>query len=337
MAHAETFLYVSDGGNQKIAAYQLNDDSGKLSLVEALDVKAAPGSLAVAPDRRHLFTSLRSISQIASYRLAPSGKLELIGTTALDPTANATYVATDQKGRYLFSASYSGGRVAVHAIDSDGQLGEQPLQTIDTAKTAHAAVVTRDNRWVFVPHVTPNAIYQFRLAESTGKLTQRENAAGGKPGAGPRHLAIHPSQKFACSSDETGNSITLYSLDAEKGLQPLQTLSTLPDTFTGQNTTADVKFHPSGKFVWVSNRGHDSLAGFAFNEVAGKLTSLGQTTTEKTPRSFNIVPSGKFLFAAGEGLGKLQSYRIDQESGELEPLARYDVGKSLTWVLAIER
>lgn len=337
MAHAETLLYVSDGGNQKIAAYELDDDSGKLSLVEVLDVKAAPGSLAVDPARRHLFASLRSASQIASYRLAQSGKLELIGTTTLAPTANATYVATDRTGKYLFSASYSGGRMAVHAIDGDGKLSEQPLQTIDTAKTAHAAVVTRDNRWVFVPHVTPNAIYQFRLDESTGKLTQQENAEGGKAGAGPRHLAIHPSQKFACSSDETGNSITLYSLDAEQGLKPLQTLSTLPEAFTADNTTADVKFHPSGKFVWVSNRGHDSLAGFAFDEAAGKLTPLGQTPTEKTPRSFDIVPSGKFLFAAGEGSGKLQSYRVDQESGKLEPLARYDVGKSLTWVLAVER
>ena len=336
MVYADTLLYVSDGGGQKIVVYQLHEDSGKLTLIEQVDVQAGTGSLAVDPTRKFLFASLRSTSTLASYRIGPGGKLDPINTTSLDPQANATYVSTDREGKYLLTASYSGGRVAVHSID-DGKLSKEPLQTIDTAKTAHAAVVSGDNRWVFVPHVAPNAIYQFRLDETNGKLTAQKHAPGGREGAGPRHLAIHPSQKFSCSSDESGNSITLYSLDADTGLKPLQTLSTLPADFDGKNSTADVKFHPSGKFVWVSNRGHDSLAGFRFDADQGQLTSIGQTPTEKTPRSFDVSPSGKWLCAAGEGNGKLAVYRIDNASGKLGSPTSLNVGKSLSWVLAVER
>ena len=117
----------------------------------------------------------------------------------------------------------------------------------------------------------------------------------------------------------------------------MQTLSTLPADFKGRNTTAEVKVHPSGKFVWVSNCGHDSLAGFAIETKTGKLTALGQTRTEKTPRSFDISPDGRFVLAAGESSGKLAVYQVDLETGKLTLRHTYDVGKSLTWVLAINR
>jgi 6-phosphogluconolactonase len=334
MAQAETLLYVSDAGNQRIVVYRIGGASGELlTQIQAVDVKAAPGSLAIGDS---VFASLRSTFQLAHYQINKRDKLEWIDTVSLEPDCPATYLAKDRTGKYLFWASYQAGRVGVHGIDNGGKLSEKPLQVIETAKTAHAAVVSGDNCWVFVPHVEPNAIFQFRFDEKTGELTLHSKAPGGKDGAGPRHLAIHPSQKFACSSDETGNSITLYSLNAERGLKPLQTLSTLSDDFTGKNSTADVKFHPSGKFVWVSNRGHDSLAGFRFDEAAGKLTAIGQTPTEKTPRSFEVVPSGDYAFAAGEGSGKLAAYSIDKESGKLDRIATYETGKSLTWVSAVE-
>src|SRR6202008_3834598 len=137
------------------------------------------------------------------------------------------------------------------------------------------------------------------------KLTPAGMAPGGAQGAGPRHLAFHPTKDLAFTSDESGSSITAYRYERGKGLTPLQTLSTLPADFKGQNSTAEVKVHPSGKFVWVSNRGHDSLAGFAIDARAGTLTALGQTPTEKTPRSFDVSPDGRFVLAAGEDSGKL--------------------------------
>jgi len=336
MLSADTFLYVSDAGNQRIVIYKIDNESGKLTPVDEVDVKAAPGPLVADPTRKYLFASLRSSFQIASFRIAKSGKLEPINTVSLQQGANATYLATDHTGKYLFSASYAGGRVVAHELGADGKIGRQ-IQLVETTKTAHSTVVPRDNRWVFVPHVAPNAIYQFSLDAATGQLTQRESAKGGKDGAGPRHLAFHPSQSHAFTSDETGSSITLYAYHKENGLEPLKTLSTLPAGFTGNNTTAEVKVHPNGKLVWVSNRGHDSLAGFRFDERSGELTAIGHTPSEKTPRSFEIVPSGDFLLAAGEGSGKLAAYRIKKESGQLDPIATYDVGKSLTWVAAVQQ
>src|SRR5262249_50531550 len=149
---------------------------------------------------------------------------------------------------------------------------------------------------------------------ATGKLAEAGKAAGGTRKSGPRHLAFHPTLKRAFSSDEQGSSITAYRFEPDVGLKPVQTLSTLPAGFTGRNTTADVKVHPNGKFVWVSNRGHDSLAGFAIDSQ-GKLSALGQTSTEKTPRSFDIAPDGRWLFGAGEGSGKLAVFRVDRETG----------------------
>ena len=183
----------------------------------------------------------------------------------------------------------------MHGIGADGSIKTPPVQTIETAKTAHCVAVDADNRWVFVPHVSPNAIYQFKLDVESGKLTQAGKAPGGTEKAGPRHLAFHPVHKLAFTSNEVESSITAYRLDPTDGLKPLQTLSTLPGDFKGANTTAEVKVHPSGKFVWVSNRGHDTLAGYRIDAKSHELASLGQTPTEQTPRSFEFDPDGHFL------------------------------------------
>jgi 6-phosphogluconolactonase len=166
-------------------------------------------------------------------------------------------------------------------------------------------------------------------------LTEMSQAPGGAEKAGPRHLAFHPTKNLAFTSDESGSSISAYQVDPKAGLKPLQTLSTLPTDFAGENSTAEVKVHPSGKYAWVSNRGHDSLAGFSINDQ-GKLTAIGQTPTEKTPRSFDIDSSGRFVFGAGEGSGKLAFFACDRETGKLTRLETYDVGKSLTWVLVVD-
>ena len=335
-ARAATFVYVSKAAENQIAVFKMNDD-GSLKPTATVDVAGAPGSLAASYNRKFLFASLRTSFLIGSYAIDPqTGGLTLVSTTKLDDGKNAAFVAPDRTDRFLFSASYQGGRVVVHAVDEAGKLGEQPLQMIETTKTAHAALVRPNNKLVLVPHVAPNAVYQFRFDAAAGKLAEAGQAAGGAEGAGPRHLAFHPSLKFAFTSNESGSGITLYGLDETKGLTPLQTLSPLAEGYAEKNTTADVKVHPSGRFVWVSNRGHDSLAGFAFDAATAKLTPLGQTPTEKTPRSFDIEPSGKFLYAAGEGTGKLAAYRIDAATGRLERFTEYEIGKSLTWVQTVE-
>jgi 6-phosphogluconolactonase len=335
VAHAATYVYVSMAPEQKIQIYRLDVSSGMLTPIEAVAVDGAPGCLSIDPQKMVMYATLRSTSTLASYRIdATSGKLTHLSTAALVPGENAAFVRTDRTGRWLFSASYAAGKVVVHGINDDGTIRSPAVQTITTALTAHCIAVDRENRFVFVPHVAPNAVYQFRLDVSTGLLTDAGKAPGGAEKAGPRHLAFHPTKNLAFTSNESGSSITAYRYDPAAGLSPLETLSTLPPDFQGQNTTADVKVHPNGKFVWVSNRGHDSLACFAIDSSGG-LSAQERTPTEKTPRSFEIDPSGRYAFGAGEGSGKLAVFQIDQDSGKLSRLATYDVGKSLTWVLAV--
>jgi 6-phosphogluconolactonase len=333
---ADTFVYVSLAPEQKIQVFRLDPKDGKLAAVEAVAVEGAPGALAVDPHKKFLFASLRTTNSLASFRIDPdTGKLKPLSTAALPKGENAAFVGTDRTGRWLISASYAAGKVVVHRIKDDGVIESPPVQTVETVKTAHSFVTDRDNRFVFVPHVAPNAIYRFQFDAATGKLTEAGKAPGGSEKAGPRHLAWHPTQALAFTSDEQGSSITAYRYDPKDGLKPVQTVTTLPVEFKGMNTTAEVKVHPSGKFVWVSNRGHDSLAGFAIDGETGKLSPLGQTPTEKTPRSFDLSPDGRYVFAAGEGSGKLAAYQVDAGTGKLTPLQTYDVGKSLTWVMVV--
>lgn len=335
-ASSATFIYVSKAPEQQIQIYRLDPKAKKLNAVDTFAVEGTPGSLGVDPDKKFLYASLRNINRLGSYRIDPkTGKLTLLNTVDLDDGANAAFVGTDRTGQWLISASYSAGKVVVHKINDDGSIASPAVQTVETAQTAHCIAVSSDNQMVYVPHVAPNAVYQFRFDATTGTLTDAGQAPGGAEGAGPRHLAFHPAQDFAYTSDESGSSITAYAIDKQGLLKPAQTLSTLPEDFTAENSTAEVKVHPNGKFVWVSNRGHDSLAGFKISED-GKLSPIGQTPTEKTPRSFDIDPSGRFAYGAGEGSGKLAFFTCDPQMGKLKRIETVDVGESLSWVLAIE-
>lgn len=334
-AYADTFVYVSMAPEQKIQVYRLDAATGMLTAVDATAVAGVPGALAVDPRRTFLFASLRTTGALASFRIDPAtGKLTPLSTAALPKGENAAFVGTDRTGRWLLSASYAAGKVVVHGLAADGTIRTPAVQTVTTTKTAHAVAFDPENRFAFVPHVAPNAVFQFRFDPATGRLTEA-GKAGGAAKAGPRHLAFHPTLPFAFTSDEQGSSVTGYRFEPAAGLKPVQTLSTLPVNFKGSNTTAEVKVHPSGKFVWVSNRGHDSLAGFAIDD-SGKLSALGQAPTEKTPRSFDVEPDGRFVLAAGEGSGKLAVYQVEPSTGRLTRAHTYDVGKSLTWVLAVK-
>ena len=191
------------------------------------------------------------------------------------------------------------------------------------------------NRFVFVPHTRPNLIFQFTFDEKAGSLTPSSlPKVSTAENTGPRHLGFHPERPFVYFDNEQGSSVTAFKLDESDGtLTAFQTLSTLPRDFKGRNTCADLELTPCGRFLYAANRGHDSIAGFSVDADTGKLTSIGQTATEKTPRSFNIDPGGRYLYAAGQASDRLASYRIDKKSGRLEPLTIYSVGKRPSWVL----
>jgi len=335
--HAKTFVYISVAGEKKIAIYQQNEQDVTLHHLEDVEVPGSPGCLEVDPEKKYLFASIRSVKKFMSFAINPeNGKLKLI--SSVPAGGNAAYIATDRDGRYLLSAYYGEGKVAVHRLKKEGVIAPEIVQTIPTDKNAHAILPDQTNQFVFVPHTGPNAVYQFSWNPQQGKLKANDPALfKSDAGMEPRHLAIAKDNRFIYFDNEKGSSVTACKLDPKTGtLTAFQTISTLPKGFEGNNTCADIELSPSGKYLYASNRGHNSIACFAVDAKSGKLTSLGQEPTEEIPRSFNVDPDGGWLYAAGQKNGKLAAYQIEPATGKLKRIATYEVGKSPSWVEVVK-
>jgi 6-phosphogluconolactonase len=221
-----------------------------------------------------------------------------------------------------------------------------------TAPGAHAIATDPSNRFAFVPHIArlndnvleppkenpgPNMILQFRFDAQTGRLTPNSPfRVEPAERLGPRHYCFHPTQDLVYFSNEQGCSVTGYRLDRASGtLSAVQTVTTLPDGYSARNTCSQIHLlTASGQFMYVANRGHNSIAGFAVDAVTGHLTGIGHVSTEAVPSAFSLDPAGHFVFAAGTASGQLASYRISGETGALTPLAIYAVGQRPAAVLA---
>ncbi len=238
----------------------------------------------------------------------------------------------DRTGRYALVANYSGGSVACLPIAEDGQLAEATAfiqhqgssvnRKRQDAPHAHSVHLDAANRFAFVADLGLDKIMIYRFDAARGQLTPHEPPfASMAPGSGPRHFAFHPNGKFAYVINELASTITALAYDSKRGtLESLQTVSTLPAGPVPGNTTADVQVHPSGKFLYGSNRGHDSIAAFTLDPQTGKLTYVENESTQgKTPRNFAIDPSGTFLLAANQDTNNVVVLRIDPKSGSLAP------------------
>ena len=338
---APYFVYVTLSGEDRIAIYAMDRDSGKLDVVDVVAVPGLPAPLALHPSRRFLFAARRSDLEISSFEVdSASGRLSHIGSVPLE--SDPCYLATDRTGGYLFSAYYAAGGIGVHRIREDGSLDGDPVEWRSTAPGAHSIQADPSNQFVFVPHIATlsdesdglNAILQFSFDQETGRLTPLSPPQVA-PGArsGPRHFCFHPTLDLLYFSDEQGNSVTSYSLDPALGtLRPVQTVSTLPEGTTVSNTCAQIQISPTGRMLYAPNRGHDTIACFSV-DAKGRLERVANVPTEPTPRAFSLDPAGKFLLAAGLDSGKLAAYRTDEAAGNLEPVATYDMGSGPMWVL----
>jgi len=330
-------MYIAVQGDDKLLQFALDPESGALDQRNVLAVQGAPGPLAVDPSSRFLYAARRSDKAISSFAIDPrDGSLSQIGTVELE--SDPPYLFADRTGRFLLSSYYAAGKVAVHPIGADGAVHGPPVEWRDTATGAHSVQTDPSNKFAFLPHIAdrgPNEIWQFHFDASTGCLTPNTPAKAQPPaGAGPRHFCFHPSKSIVYFVNEQGCSVTAYTLDAVTGmLANLQTVSTLPEGFDGKNSCADIHITPDGRFVYASNRGHNSIARFAVDGATGALTGLGQTPTEAVPRAFHLDPAGRFLFAAGQESGRLAAYRVDGATGTLEPLQTYEIGTRPMWVL----
>ena len=333
---AATFVYVSIGGDNALAVFEQNADDGSLSLRHRLTLAGKPGPLAIGPSKRFIYAAIRPQGSVVTLAVDPlSGEPRQIASAAV--AADPVYLATDRQERFLFAAYYGAGTAVVYPIATDGAVEGEPTSIVMTDKNPHSIMVDPTNRYVYVPNTGADKVMQFHFDSQEGRLTPN------MPGAlrtgvmtGPRHFCFHPMLPKVYFVNEKGNSVTVCDWNRDDGtLAAQQTISTLPEEFDGRTNTAHIEVTPSGKFLYASNRGHDSLAMFAVDPTTGELTSLGQQPTEATPRSFTIDPSGQFLHAAGQASGRLASYRIDETTGRLKPLATYELGNGPAWVLAV--
>jgi 6-phosphogluconolactonase len=328
-------LYVSESGDKRLAVYHLDEATGALERKGAVDLPGSPGSLALSPDHRHLHASIRSTRQAASFTLDPSTGLPGDPVFA-DLGFNAAYLYVDKTDRWLLAASYSEGVAGVLPLTA-GRVGGAPVSVLETGKKAHAIQTSPDNRFAFVPHVGElNKVEQLRFDATTGRLSRNDppHLPGGS-GEGPRHLQFHPNGRWAYFVNEQGRSVTLCDYDAARGtLSPRQSLSTVPNGWT-TGSCADLHLTANGRFLYASNRGHDSLALFLVDPATGQLTSQGQAPTEKTPRSFCLTPGDAWVVAAGEGSHTLAVYRRDPQTGGLARVQSVPCGKGPAWILPL--
>ena len=333
-------MYVTLSEEDRVAIFDVDADTGRISPIGEATITGRPAPLAVDLTRNVLYVGRRDVPEISSY-LIDQGTGGLTPTGSVSLEGDPCYLATDRSGKYLLSSYYNAGRAAVHPIGDDGSVGAPAIEWRATGGGAHSIQTDPSNRFAFVPHIAggngPNAIFQFRFDEKTGHLTPNSPPTVPQESeAGPRHFCFHPKKDVLYFSNEQGCSVTAYTFDRSAGtLTAFQTLSTLPDGYEGRNSCAQIRITPSGRFLYAPNRGHNSIACFSLDDSDGSMRSIGTVPSEAVPRAIGLDPDGNFLYAAGLESGRLAAYRIDPSTGELALLETYDVGRGPMWVLVI--
>jgi 6-phosphogluconolactonase len=340
----ELLVYVgtyTTGKSEGIYLYRFDLSSGELKHVTSTSRVVNPSFLTLAPSRRYLY----SVNEVQEFAGKKSGAVSAFAvdqrTGALrllnqQPSlgADPCYVDVDAGGRFVLVANYTGGNVTVFPVQRDGSLGEPTDMKQGRGSSvnkerqegphAHCIVLDPTNRFAYSCDLGTDKIMIFRFDAGNGKLVPGETPwVQVKPGAGPRHLAFYPNGRYVFVLNEMHSTVTAFTRDPEKGsLQELQTLTTLPKDFTGANTSADIHLSPNGRFLYCSNRGHDSIAVFTVDPRNGALTSVGNESTRgMTPRNFAIDPTGTFLLVANQKSDNIVVFRIDQRTGRLSSTA----------------
>ncbi len=331
--------YTKNSASKGIYVYSLNLTSGALTLKHEVAGGVNPSYLALHPEGRYLYAVNEMMTldgertgAVRAFAVDPeTGGLTFLNQQPSQGTGPC-YVSVEQTGRYVLVANYMGGSVAMLPIQSDGHVGEatDAVQHHGSGVNprrqegphAHSIVVDPTNQYALVADLGLDKVMIYKLDLGQGKLRPNDTPwAEVTPGAGPRHSVFHPNGKYAYLINELDSTITVFAYDSTNGtLETLQTVPTLPEDFEGQSTCADIHLTPDGRYLYGSNRGHDSIVIFAVDETTGRLSYIGHEPTQgKTPRNFMIDPTGAFLLAANQDSDNIVVFRIDAQTGELTP------------------
>ncbi|NBV20463.1 MAG: lactonase family protein [Proteobacteria bacterium] len=324
--------------SQGIYMFNFNAATGEVGKPELAGEAVNPSFLAFHPDGKHLYAvgevndvGGKKGGGVSAFAIQPDGKLKLLSQHSTVGTGPC-FVSVDKSGKVALAANYGGGSVVALPIRPDGSVGEhsgfvqhegKSVTKRQSQPNAHSVNVSPDNRFAFVADLGLDKIMIYKLDAAKGTLTPNDPPfTAVAPGSGPRHFAFHPSGKFAYLICEINLTMIAFSYDAAKGtLTEIQNVSTLPAA-DGPGpkpgwSTAEVVAHPNGKFLYGSNRGHDTIAVFSI-AADGKLTLVENAPAEvKTPRNFNLDPTGKWLFTEGQGSDSIALFKVDQATGKL--------------------
>ncbi|MFN4293577.1 MAG: lactonase family protein [Thermoflexales bacterium] len=336
----------TDGRREGIFTFRFDAECGTAQPLGATEGVSNPSFLAIHPSRRFLY----AVSEVGDFGGKPAGAVSAFAIEAQTGAlrllnqqssigAGPCHLTVDATGRHVLVANYGSGSVAVLPIAADGALGEASdfAQHHGTGVNpqrqegphAHSVILDPANRFAFVADLGLDRVMIYRFDAERGKLAPNEPAfAPVKPGAGPRHFTFHPSGRFAYVINELDNTVTAFAYDAERGaLRELQTIATLPEGYAQTSYCADVHIAPSGRFLYGSNRGHDSIAIFAIADD-GRLSPRGQTPTNgRWPRNFALDPTGRFMWVANQQSDAITLFAVDEATGQLSARDRLHVPK----------
>ncbi len=336
-ATAPRLMYVGSftgegrGRGEGLSVFGRENVSTPWKRIQLLDKLADPSFLTIDRQGRFLYSAHGGGTEATSYTIdRATGRLTVLNT---QPTGgvNGVHLAIDATNRFLAVANYASGSLVVLPIHQDGTLGPYsdlatltgspgPHRTQQTSSHPHHCPFDRTGRFIVVPDKGFDKVFVYRLDAERGKLIEaKPPSVASRTGAAPRHIDFHPRLPSAYCINELDSTLTTYRFDPDHGvLEPGQVITTLPPSHTGNNTTAEVWVAPSGRFVYGSNRGHDSIVIFAVDQKTGALTTVGWESTQgRTPRYFGLDPTGTHLYAANQNSDTIVVFRVNEETGRL--------------------
>jgi len=324
----------TQGASEGIYRFSLDLESGEATEPVLATEAVNPSFLALHPMLPVIYAVGEIPGQggtVSAFRIdGETGDLHLLNQQSSEG-GGPCHVAVAPSGRHVAVANYGGGSVTLLPVAEDGSLEAasataqhegSSVHQRQQAPHAHSVVFDPAGAFLFAADLGIDKIMSYRYDDAGGALPLNDPpSAALSPGAGPRHFTFHPNGRFAYAVNELDNTVTAFAYDAEEGtLETLHSIGTLPDNFTEPNTTAEIRVHPGGRFLYASNRGHDSIARFALNPANGRLTARGHVSTRgETPRNFNLDPTGAYLLAANQRTDNVVLFRVDPETGAPEP------------------
>jgi 6-phosphogluconolactonase len=325
------YLFVSLFDDDVIARFDTG--GGMPERRRDFEASGGPAPLAVNPGKTRLFAGMRKSRELVCMRIGDDAGLVPASRTALP--GDPCFLGTDRRGRHVFSAYYRAGQIAVHRWDEESDRLTE-TERISTEPNAHSVWIDREDRQVYAPHTGPNKIYRYRFDAAAGTLSP-EDPPWVAPGdrLEPRHLCFHPLRgDLLYGVNEGSSTVSVYDLDRTGGMiRRKKTVSTLPDPGIPGNSCAEIRISPDGRFLYASNRGHNSIACFSIGGPGGDPVLIECVPAPAVPRSFDISPDGAFLYAAGQDSGELAVYARDRGSGRLRECARPFIGHGPLWVM----